>query len=372
MDVMKGGKGLGFLNMLLCGLQILLSGVSLLGVVIVLDSYMDQPLFSIGLALGMMPAAIILHESGHYFGARFNCMTVLSMRVMAVEIQFLRRGFKLRWSPQSKGRKLGGYLMVAGNLKRPLRRQMLWMVMMGPVLNLVMSLACIGLWWFTHGLASALAMGFSLVNLGMGLTNLLPTLRGHASDGMVFIVWWLHQNDDRPELAQTRLLALSVAGTPSEQLPEADIVNLSQGSMPGPLIALDYRLTALLNRGQWQAAVLLERELELLLQAQPKIGMDTLIRLLRIELSFARAYLQRDVTGLWSDWMNQDINWYAPWLRPRCEALRSILLGDLQQAETHLQRALLEAKGCKIASQQHSETILAQHLRALASKSAFS
>jgi hypothetical protein len=87
--------------------------------------------------------------------------------------------------------------------------------------------------------------------------------------------------------------------------------------------------------------------------------------LLRGELAFSRAYVQRDVTPLKTTWMSDDIDWYAPWLRPRCLALRAILEGDWQQGEQHLQRALRAADNCVVLSQGQSEALLAAHLRSL-------
>ncbi|NBF13442.1 M50 family metallopeptidase [Pseudomonas sp. Fl4BN1] len=367
---MHSNKGLGALNTLIRGLQAVLGLAGWLGAALILGLHLRsdlEPFLSMILAFGLVIAAVVVHEGGHYLGARLNAMPVLLMRVAAVEVQVQRRGWQARWSPQLKGRRLGGLVMAASNPQRPLRRQMLWMVVMGPLLNLLVGLACLGLGWSTQGLVSAVALAFAAINLSMALANLLPTLSGHASDGVVLIAWWLHRDDQRDELAQARLLALMVAGVPCEQLPAADIALLAQGPMPQPLMAIDYRLGALLNQGDWQAAGQLEQELEALLQthAQSLTGMSTLITLLRIELGFVRACLQQDASCLWDDWMNRDLEWFAPWLRPRCEALRAFLQGDRQQGEAHLQRALQAAENSVVRSQYPSEAILAQYLRAL-------
>lgn len=367
---MNSNNGLGALSSLVHGLQVILGLAGWFGAALILGLHMHsdlQPFLAMIQASGLVLVALVVHEGGHYLGARLNSMPVLLMRVAAVEVQVLRRGWQVRWSPQLKGRRLGGFVMAASNPQRPLRRQMLWMVVMGPLLNLLVGLGCLGFGWFTQGLVSAVALAFAVINLSMTLANLLPTLRGHASDGVILIAWWLHRDDQRDELAQARLLALTVAGVASEQLPTADIALLAQGPMPQPLMAIDYRLSALLNRGDWQGAVQLEQELETLLQmhAQSLTGTGTLITLLRIELGFVRAYLQQDASCLWGDWMNRDLEWFAPWLRPRCEALRAFLQGDLQQGEAYLHQALKAADNSAVRSQYPSEVILAQYLRAL-------
>jgi len=294
-------------------------------------------------------------------------MPVLMMRVAAVEVQVRRRDWQIRWSPQLKGRRLGGYVMAATNRQHPLRQQMLWFVLMGPLANLLMGLASVGLGWFTEGLMSAFFLAFAMLNLSMALTNLVPTSRILHSDGMLLIAWWLHRDDQRAELAEVRLLAMSVAGVACEQLPDTDIAQLSQGAMPQPLIAISYRLSALLDQGDFRAATQLEQNLEAVLQehAQSLKGMGTLITLLRIEFAFVRAYLEQDARHLWDDWTNSDLDWFCPWLPPRCAALRAFLQGDLQLGERYLQQALAAANNSVVPTTSCSEALLADSLRAL-------
>ncbi|MBX8534728.1 M50 family metallopeptidase [Pseudomonas cichorii] len=367
---MKFSKTQVALNSLMRILQVLLGVAGWVGAGFILGLRLRsdfQPFLSMILASGLGVIAAVVHEGGHYLGARLHRMPVLMMRVAAVEIQVRRRNWQIRWSPQLKGRSLGGYVMAVPNLQVPLRQQMLWIVLMGPTANLLMGLAAGGLGWFTEGLMSAFFLAFAMLNLGMALANLIPTSRILPSDGRLFIIWWQHRDDKRADLAQTRLLAMSVAGVASEQLPDADIAQLSQGAMPQPLIALSYRLSALLNQGDFQAAAQLEEHLEAVLQdhAQSLEGMGTLITLLRVEFAFVRAYLEHDVRHLWSDWTNRDLDWYCPWLRPRCAALREFLQGDLQQAERYLQQALATADNSLLPTTHHSEALMADSLRAL-------
>lgn len=81
-------------------------------------------------------------------------------------------------------------------------------------------------------------LAFATLNLSMAFANLVPTSRILPSDAALFIAWWMNRDDERAELAQMRLLVMSVAGVASEQLPDTDIAQLSHGAMPQPLIAV--------------------------------------------------------------------------------------------------------------------------------------
>ncbi|KTB78862.1 M50 family metallopeptidase [Pseudomonas syringae] len=351
-------------------LQVLLGLAGWMGAGLILGLHLRselQPFLSMILASGLGIIAMVVHEGGHYLGARLHRMPVLMMRFAAVEVQAGRRNWQIRWSPQPKSRQLGGYVTTAANLQLPLRQQMLWLVLMGPLANLLTGLISGGFGWLTQDLMSAFFLAFAMLNLSMALANLMPTSRILPSDGSLLIAWWLHRDDQRAELSPMRVLAMSVAGVPCEQMPDADIAQLSQGAMPQPLIAISYRLSALLNQGDFKAAIQLERDLEAVLQehAQSLKGMGTHITLLRIEFAFVRAYLNQDAKHLWDDWANSDLDWYCPWLRPRCAALRAFLHGDLKLGESYVQQTLAAASNSMVASTSRSEALLADSMRAL-------
>lgn len=370
---MDGNTGFKALNKLMAIIQslVLLSGWIIAAAVLGLTIRSElQPFLAMFLAsmLGIM--GLVVHEGGHYLGARYCGMPVLLARVAAVELQVLRRGWRLRWSPQLKRNRFGGYVIAASNPQRPLRRQWMVMVVLGPLLNLLVGSLALGLGLYWSGLqsvAGGVALAFAAINLVMAVGNLIPVWRVSPSDGLLLFSWYLHRDDQRQDMAQARLLALTVAGVPSGQLPAADLERLAQGAMTETLVAFGYRLNARQDQGDWPAVLEMEQELDALLQARAAelAGMSSLIELLRGELAFSRAYVQRDVTPLKTTWMSDDVDWYAPWLRPRCLALRAILEGDWQQGEKHLQRALRAADNCVVLSQGQSEALLAAHLRSL-------
>lgn len=364
---MDGSTGLKALKTLLNILQslILLSGwfVAALILGFTIKSGL-QPFLAMFIATLLGLVALVVHEGGHYLGARINAMPVLLARIAAVEISVQRRGWRLRWSPQLKRNRLGGYVMAASNLQRPLRQQWMLMVLMGPLLNLLMAALALGLGLHLATVPGAIVLAFAAINLSMGLGNLLPACRVSPSDGMVLLAWCLHRDDQRAELAQARLLALSVAGVASSQLPAADLERIAQGPMPEPLVAFSYRLSAVQERGDWLAALHMSQELEQLLKARAGElnGMSTLIELLRGELAFCRAYLLQDATLLKDAALSADADWYSPWLLPRCQALRAILAGDRAQAERHLAQALQAADNSQMLSQIRTEKHLADNL----------
>lgn len=358
------------LNKLLTLVQqlVLLSGWFLAALMLGLTIKSEwQPFLAMFLASLLVIVGVLVHEGGHYLGARCCGMPVLQVRIAAVELQALRRGWRLRWSPQLKRSRLGGYVMVASNAQRPLRGQWMVMALGGPLLNLLVGCAAIGLGLLWQGVPGAIALAFAIVNLVLGVGNLLPVHGVLPSDGMLLLGWYLHRDDQRPELAQARLLALTVAGVPSAQLPAPDLERLARGTVAEALVAFGYRLNARQDRGDWSGVLQMEQELDELLAARAGelTGMSVLIELLRGELVFSRVYLQRDASILKSLPLGADVDWYAPWLRPRCLALQAILEGDRQQGEAYVQQALQAAQSCVVLSQGKSEALLAEHLRAL-------
>ncbi|AXK56900.1 MULTISPECIES: site-2 protease family protein [Pseudomonas] len=367
---MDGNTWLKALNALLTFLQrvVLLSGWFIAALILgfTIKSGL-QPFLAMFLASLLGVVALVVHEGGHYLGARGCAMPVLQVRVAAVEIQVQRRGWRLRWAPQLKRNRLGGYVIAVSNLQRPLRRQWMVVVLCGPLLNLLLGAAALGLGLSWSGVPGAMALAFAAINLAMGLGNLMPAWRVSPSDGMLLLGWFMHRDDQRPELAQARLLAQTVAGVPSAELPQEDLQRLAEGAMPGPLLAFGCRLNALQDQGDWPAAVQMEQALEQLLVARATElnGMSGLIELLRSELAFCRAFVQRDVAPLNSPPMSAEVDWNAPWLRPRCLALQAFLEGDRQQGEHHLQQALQAANNSVVLAQGKSEALLAEYLRAL-------
>lgn len=328
----------------------------------VIGTSSGRPLLGLCLALALGILGIFVHEAGHYLAARWWGMPVLSMRLTVLELQARRRGWRLRLR-----KCLGGYVMAASNLQRSLRGQWLAVAFCGPLLNLLAGLAALGLGLAWPGLSSAVLLGFAAINLALGVANLIPTLGTMPSDGLLLWRWFTHRDDQLAELAYARLLALSVAGATSGQLPQADLEHLDQAAMPQPLVAFSYRLAARQEQGDWAAAQAMEPELERLLEgrAGELPGLQVMVDLLRTELAFCRACQQRDASLLQGAPLTAEVEWYSPWLRPRGQALAAFLDGDRQRGESHLEQVQRLADDSVILSLGKSEALLAGHLRAL-------
>ncbi|KPY97651.1 hypothetical protein ALO43_200562 [Pseudomonas tremae] len=146
---MKISKSQVVLSSLMRFMHMLFGLLGWMGAALILGLHLRselQPFLSLILASGLGVIAMIVHEGGHYLGARLHRMPVLMMRFAAVEVQVRRRNWRIRWSPQVKDRRLGGYVMAAANLELPPRQQMLWVVLMGPMANLLVGLASWGGW----------------------------------------------------------------------------------------------------------------------------------------------------------------------------------------------------------------------------------
>lgn len=367
---MQGSKGLKALNRVLNLLQRLIAISGWFIAALILGFSIEsglQPFLAMVLATVLGILGLVVHEGGHYLGARLAGMPVLLVRIAALEIQVQRRGWRARWSPQLKRNRLGGYVIPATNPQRPWRPQWMLVAVMGPLSNLLIGALALGLGLQVSTELGAICLAFAAINLSMGLANLLPSWHVMPSDGMLLIAWYRHRDDQSAALAQARLTALTVAGVPSGQLPVADLEWLDQGAMPEPLIAFSYRLNAEQDRGDWQAAAQMSQELDelLKLRAGQLHGMSALIELLRTELAFCQAYQQQDATLLNESGLGADADWYAPWLRPRCQALRALLEGRSQQAEAYLEQAQQAADSSPVLSQGNSERLLAASLRQL-------
>ncbi|PSS58725.1 hypothetical protein C6382_05170 [Pseudomonas sp. BBP2017] len=327
-----------------------------------------QPFSAMFMAFILGVVSLCVHEGGHYLGAKRCGMTVLSVRVLALEVQPLRRGWKARWSRRAKGQPLGGYVMAAHAPHQPLRRAMLVFTLMGPLLNLLVAGLCLALSALLGGEFAALVLALGVCNLTTGLANLVPTVApGRVSDGAGVLAWLFKPDEQGPALANVRLMALVVAGAQAEDLPGADLVHLSAQPMPAALSALGYRLYAWQNRADWARAVTLGNELEAMLVSPPLVLKQcaVLLSILRAELTFSRAMLERDARELHDYLFNEETDWYTPSLRPRCLALRAALAGDASDMTHYVEQAVRLARNSQDRSQSPREERLAGYIQAL-------
>ncbi|GAB7533717.1 hypothetical protein PS3A_61340 [Pseudomonas sp. 3A(2025)] len=326
-----------------------------------------KPLPAFLSALGLNFLAICIHEGGHYLGAKWARMTVLFVRLMAIEITPLKRGWRLRWAPAPKGCSFAGYVMMAANPRHPFREAYMLCIAMGPLMNLAVGGLSLALTLLLDGPSGSVALCFAILNIAHGLANLLPTYLGSVSDGAQLLAWWCRPDEQGERLAGARLLSMTIAGATSLQLPAADIEHLNNQALRERLLALRYRLDALQLQGHWGCAVSLSETLDQILHDRPHEQAHNagLVSILRKELEFCRALRFSNAQELHEGLYNKDIDWYAPTLMLRCQALRAALKGERARCDDYLQQVAGIADNAMDLSLAKREQVLAGYITAL-------
>jgi hypothetical protein len=312
----------------------------------------------------LVAVGVLLHEGGHYLGARWTGMKVLLMRVMAVECYPRRGRWLIRWAPKSK-HPYRGFVYAVPNLDRPLRRQMLWMIVMGPLANAVVGLACLLLALTTplHRLDDVLG-AFAVLNGVMAISNLLPRTGIVTSDGARLLQWWRPQDEQAPNFAYMRLQSYSVFGTTADALPESDIHYLENQPMPLPLVAVWYRLKAAQNRADWSGSLQMGERFEQMLHTwdRSESELKPLIATVRAEVAFSSAMATGKPDPLHENLLTKDVRLLSPHFWPRCLALKALLSGAEDEAKRLLQRAMNEASRSVDLALAKSEAMLARYI----------
>ncbi|QNK01155.1 M50 family metallopeptidase [Dyella telluris] len=325
----------------------------------------DTPLFGLVTASLCWVIAVTVHETGHCLGARVGGMTLWSMNVMGVEIHFMRRGWRWRWSSLSR-RRIAGIVMAIDVLDRPLRRQRLWLCAGGPAANAILAIFS-GLlaWLFLSGTGDYLLAALSIVNAGLALVNLVPHLGKLPSDGLQLLRLRKPVTAWAPEYAMLRLLANSMAGRTADQLPEEDLVLLEQQPALAPLIALWYRHKADQNRGHWAKAIAWQEPADAMIRQMDASTRDALadfVNTLQFELAFSRTMQTGDLAYLRRHTLDAKAAWLSPWLPLRRQALEQLLGMNAEQCHGMLAHARLLAGNSKDRSAEPSEALLHGHM----------
>jgi Zn-dependent protease len=308
--------------------------------------------------------SVLLHELGHYLGARLAGMKVLLMNVMGVECHLRRRGWLIRLGPK-RNKRWEGHVYAVPDPARPMRAQMLLFAVMGPVFS---ALACmismlIVLAASTEPLENG-AAAFAVINGVMVIANLLPRTGRRYTDGASLLRWWRHKNDQDPTLANFRLTSYSMFGTTADALPEKDIQKIESDPMPVPLLAMWYRIKAAQNRADWADALHIGKRFEEALRTwgRPHYEFAALIAHIRAEVAFSSAMATGRHDMLSESLITKDLRQLCPYLWPRCLALKVFLDGALQEAEHLLRQAMNEANRSIDLALPKSEAMLARYI----------
>ncbi|WP_266172157.1 site-2 protease family protein [Dyella subtropica] len=333
-STLRAGWGSGIVNWLAGCVQILIMlAASAFGIGFGMAAWRDTGnAFAGAMLLWAMLyyPAMIVHELGHYFGARLAGMAVLHVRLSAIEIRPQQRGFRMRWNPIRKQLRVGGYVMAFSDPARPRREQVIALASGGPAVNLALAVVLVvaGWAWLPHR-AGWLCEAFAAMNAGMGFANLVPRQGIVPSDGRTLLQALRHRLNDSP---QVRLISLSVFGCTADRLPGEDLVALEAQASPLPLVALWYRLKAHQNRGEWKEAVSMRATLDERLHAMdqtPASRPADLIAVIQTEIAFSQAMVTKDAAVLVDGLLPPKVAWDVPFLWPRCLALRAALAGDM-------------------------------------------
>lgn len=282
--------------------------------------------------IGML--AIAIHELGHSIGAKLGGMIPYQMQIGPFEIRMEMKGFRARWCKPAI--KVDGFILVFPNSDKPLRGQHLWFTVGGPLANVLAAFVFgfAAYWLDTHEI-SWLFAGFAWVNLGMGLANFVPTEKVMASDGMQLIRWWRGVDEEAPEYLLHKLNGLAVKGMTADKLPADKVELLQDMPFPMPLVHTWFVLKAHQNRAEWAEAAAIEtvlnEQVEKLTPEQSK-AMQDMSGILRCEIAFSKSLFENKPVASVDDLITKNMDWFAPCLRPRCNALQSALTGDSKAA----------------------------------------
>lgn len=311
---------------------------------------------------------IAIHEWGHVLGARAAGMTVSHVFVGPFQFQAQRHGWRMRWHRSRRKTTVHGFVRAYPNPDGPMRNGWLLMTGAGPAANLLTAAAATAIALaLGHSAFGWLAAGMAMLNLAVGLANLLPTSREAASDGLLLLQWLRCKDENTPELHFSRLGALSITGVLDEDLPQHQVEALARMPMPMPLAHAWIVLKQHQHAGAWDEGADLADLVEERIATVPdeyKPYYDSFIRSLRCEIRFTRSMAGRMDEGAIGQELNAECDWHHPWLRPRCHALVAALANDESATRRHLADARRWAERSIDRSLEMSEAILGEAILA--------
>ena len=206
----------------------------------------DAALLALGglyLALLGLLVAVIFHEIGHAVAARLSGGTILRFMVGSIWWTNRRRGGRLSFRFALTGP--SGLVMVIPDLEKPVRRQMIAMILGGPAANLVLALltaVCIAPLMHQSLLAGVVGLSFLACNAVMGLGNMLPIGKTLPSDGSQFWLWWKHPERCVEERRSLEISGRLLRGETAATLPYTELQTLAQSEKPARRFLMGYLL----------------------------------------------------------------------------------------------------------------------------------
>lgn len=320
-----------------------------------------MPLGTLAVALATLCVSIAIHEVGHYAAARRHGMTVLFMRIFALEIAPRRRGWTCRVK-RYVHRVPVGLVMALPGLATPWRPAFIAFALGGVAAN-ALQLACLAIAFsLAHDESTRLLLAVACCVTAMLLANLFPFKAGIESDGLIALRWWRHPPDPSAYPAM-RALARMVSGTVMADLPPEDARALTGMSA---MHAVWYVVKAEQQGGNWAAAAgQLDAWKAAIPEAKPmRSALSELTMHVRREIAFAAAVDQRDASLLPDKQAVRAARWGNPGLAPRCRAVVAWLDGDINAVIVATIDAMAVADACTDRSLKESERLIGEALAA--------
>ncbi|WP_185823992.1 M50 family metallopeptidase [Xanthomonas sp. SI] len=360
----NANRVLQFFQMVLLAVGV---GAMLIGCSAVAGVWIPRSLEILAVCLlpAMLLATLAVHEYGHLLAARGMGMTVYMMKIGPLQMLARRRGWRVRWQRGRSG--YAGYVMALINPYAALRPQYAVLSAGGPAANLLVALltGALALHLGVQARMGAFCVGFAVLNLAVGLANLIPTRTAIGpNDGLYLLGLSRRLDADRPELVLAQLNGLSCKGITADNLPAERVALLAQGDWW--LFHSWFVLKAAQNRCQWRHAAALEVAVADQIAALPEHSaahFSQLIAILQCELSFSRAMAGETDAAPLDATLTAEIDWSIPSLRMRCQALMAVQRGEDASALRLLDQAQECAQGELDPSLRISEGILLEAVR---------
>jgi hypothetical protein len=295
-----------------------------------------------GAAMLLSLSAVAIHECGHLVAA--ECSTMQTMRMRILDFEFRRR--RSGWSVRRRRCKHEpvGFVQAFPTDFDTVRRDYLRMIAGGPAANaLVCLIAIAGIALAASDTSRYLWSALAAIHLSFAIANLLPHVSkaGVVSDGMLLLQWWRNEAMDAASEAYLRLIALTLRGTRASELPRDLIERIAAAPGPAAMNADWFELGAACDRAEWAAVrdigYGLLAKVEALPQKTQEAASDWAM-LIRVEVGFATAMLERDSAAIDALKVSPQFIWYVPGVPDRFDALRAALAGDQARCRDALAR----------------------------------
>lgn len=300
-------------------------------------------------------ASVVVHELGHWIGARAGGMQVIGAQLSWIQLWRTRKGFRARWS---RPRHVAGWVMAVDPSGNATKAGTTAFVIGGPVANVV--LIGIGL----AGMHIDLGFGWfalTALNLGLLVITLVPHYAATLTDGLRLIALLRGKRVSVvADLAQ-HIISRSVTGR--IDIPKAELDLLLQepgvGGFFARYLALCQHVRAHLDDEAREFGAQAQATFDALSKAE-KTAATPIMTLIRFEL----ASMDRDAERLVAIRLDADTKFRAPYLMQRREALLALIRDDVAGAEQALAKHELLSEQSIDAGARASERAWRERMRA--------